>query len=370
MKMAINLAKKAMGQTTPNPLVGAVIVNNGKIIGRGYHRKSGTAHAEVIAIENIKYKNKNSTLYINLEPCSHFGKTPPCTDKIIQSGMIERVVIGMQDPNPLVSGSGIKKLRNAGIKVDAGILKKESVLLNEVFIKYITTKIPFVLLKSAVTLDGKIATVTGNSKWITGKESRQYVHKLRSCYDAVIVGIGTVITDDPELTVRGGLINSITRKNPIRIIIDSNGRIPIHARVLDSQGTVKTIIAATNKISSNKLSKLKKKNIQVIICKNEEKKVDLKDLLKRLGKKGITSILLEGGGKLNASFLQNKLIDKLNIFIAPKIVGGKKAPGFIMGNGIESLKDAYQLTSIDVKRFGDDILLEAYIKESYGKYFT
>ena len=366
MKMAIRLARKAKGLTSPNPMVGAVIVNNRKIISTGYHKKAGMAHAEMDALEKIKNKTNKSILYVNLEPCSHYGKTPPCTDKIIESGIIKRVVIGMEDPNPLVSGNGIKKLLDAGIKVDAGVCNKESVLLNEVFIKYITSKMPFVLLKSAITLDGKIATVKGKSKWITCGKSRQYVHKLRAEYDAVLAGIGTVIKDNPELTVRDYKV----AKNPVRIVIDSKGRIPIKSKVLNNQNTAKTIIAAAGKIPEKKLESLKKKNIEIIICKSKDDRVDLKDLLKKLGKKGITSILLEGGGELNASFLQEKLVDKLNIFIAPKIIGGKKAPGFVLGNGFESLNDAYQLTKIKVKHFGDDILLEAYIKEKYERYFT
>jgi diaminohydroxyphosphoribosylaminopyrimidine deaminase / 5-amino-6-(5-phosphoribosylamino)uracil reductase len=269
----------------------------------------------------------------------------------------------MRDPNPLVSGSGIKKLKDAGIKVDTGVLKKESVKLNEVFIKHIVSGYPFIVLKTAVTVDGKTATETGDSMWITGEKSRKYVHRLRSQYDAVLTGIGTVLKDNPELTVRAYK----NKRNPVRIIADSRGRIPPDAKVLRKDA--KTIIACTNRIKDSKLKRLKKMNIDVLICREKGNRVYIKDLLKKLSKRGITSILLESGSELNASFLDEGLVDKLLVFIAPKLIGGKNAPGFVSGKGIELMKNAYDFTPFELKRFNNDILLETYFKKNYEKYY-
>lgn len=365
MKKAISLARKAQGYTSPNPLVGAVIVKNNKVISTGYHKKAGKEHAEAAALNKIKTNVSGATMYVNLEPCSHYGRTPPCADKIINSGYIKRVVIGIKDPNPLVSGKGIKKMIDSGIKVETGVLQEESIKLNEVFIKHIMTSVPFVTLKTAVTLDGKTASYTGNSRWITGEKSRKYVHKLRSYSDAVITGIGTVVKDNPELTVR----NYKNKKNPVRVVMDSRGKISLKAKILDNQDTAKTIIACTEEIPDKKYQELKRMNIDVLICRSKASRVDIKDLLKRLSSLGITSVLLEAGGKLNASFLQDELVDKIDLFIAPKMIGGKKAPGFFSGEGFKLMEDSYRFTYMKVRRFGDDILLESYFKKNYDKYF-
>lgn len=356
MKKALALAKKGRGMTSPNPLVGAVVVKNDVIIGQGYHKKAGDPHAEVIALRNAGTRAKGSTLYVNLEPCCHHGKTPPCTDSIIKNN-IKRVVIGMKDPDSRVSGKGMLELQRAGISVCTGVCEADAKKINEVFCKYITMKLPFVTMKAAVTLDGKIAAFNGNSRWITGKASREYVHKLRFFHDAVMVGIGTVLTDDPMLTCRvpGGM-----RKKISRIIVDSRGRIPLKARVLDAENNHRTIVAVAGKISENKLNELKSRSVEVINTESDNQRVHIRKLFSILGQKDITSILLEGGGTLNASVIQNRLVDKFLLFIAPKIIGGKEAPTCVEGKGLADMNDAFMLSFSKQKRFGEDVMLEYY----------
>ena len=295
-------------------------------------------------------------MYVTLEPCSHYGKTPPCVDQIIEN-RIKRVVIGMVDPNPLVSGKGVKKLQEAGIDVTVGILEDKCKKLNEVFIKYITKKKPFVVLKTAMSLDGKISTTSGESKWITDKEARENVHILRNELTAIMIGIDTVIIDNPELTCR--IPNG---RNPIRIVVDSNLRIPYDSKILQTAKKFKTIIATTEKARKEKIHKLKDLGIIVIETKSKNEKVDLKDLMHKLGNQNIDSILLEGGSTLNYSALKSGIVDKILVYIAPKIIGGMKSKTPVGGSGISHLKDAFKVRELSTSIIGKDILLQGYIE--------
>ena len=354
MELAIELAQKGAGKVNPNPMVGAVIVKDGTIIGEGYHEKYGEGHAEVNAFESLKEDPSGATMYVTLEPCSHYGKTPPCVDKIIQS-KIKRVVIGMIDPNPLVAGNGVDKLKRAGIEVKVGVLEDKCKKLNEIFIKYILTKNPYVVLKTAMSLDGKIATRNGESKWISSEKSRLQVHNLRNKFSAIMVGVNTVIKDNPELTCR--IKNG---NDPIRIIVDSTLRIPINSKVLQNKDN-KTIIATTKRASINSMQELLKKNINVIIIDEKNGQVDLNALIKKLGELGIDSILLEGGSTLNYSALEENIVDKVMIYIAPKIIGGESSKTPVGGRGIDKLNNAFKLKNIAINILNEDILVEGYI---------
>lgn len=356
MSRAIELAKSGWGKTNPNPLVGAVIVRNGSIIGEGYHKKIGSYHAEIEALQSLKQDPKGSEIYVNLEPCSHFGKTPPCADALVKAG-IKKVVIGMVDPNPLVSGKGISILKKAGIEVVTGVMEKECRILNEIFIKYITQKMPFVILKSAMTLDGKIATRSGDSKWITNEKSREFVHRLRDRVSAIMVGIDTVLMDNPSLTTR---LQKSEGKDPVRIVIDSKGRIPLDAKVINNLSEAPAILVIAEELPKEKLSFLSNKNVKVITAGNKEGKVDLNKLMKELYKMQIDSILLEGGGNLNYSALESGIVDKILMFIAPKIIGGADAKTPFEGLGVEKMSDAFSLINYELKTFGKDILIEGY----------
>jgi diaminohydroxyphosphoribosylaminopyrimidine deaminase/5-amino-6-(5-phosphoribosylamino)uracil reductase len=360
MAVAIRLAQKGRGMVSPNPLVGAVIVKGNKIVGWGYHRFYGGPHAEVYALRKAGKCAQGADLYVNLEPCCHHGKTPPCADEIIKSG-IRRVYIGINDPNPLVSGKGIKKLRKAGIDVETGILQEESVLLNEAFIKYITKKVPFAVLKLAATLDGKIATKTGDSRWISGEDARRLVHRLRFESDAVLVGSGTVIADDPQLTVRN--YAGARKKNPVRIIVDSRLRMPLCSQLLKTAGEIKTIIATTRQASKNKIAQIKQRGAEVLIVSYRNKRVDLKCLMKHLASRGIASVLIEGGSELSAAALEDGIVDKVLFFYAPKIIGGAHSRSMVGGTGISKISDAISLNDIHYKRLGRDILVEGYINK-------
>ncbi len=355
MRMALDLAKKGKGWTAPNPLVGAVIVKAGRIIGQGYHEKYGQPHAEVNAIASAKEDVSGATLYVTLEPCSHFGKTPPCSDLLIDK-KIKRVVVGTLDPNPLVAGKGIERLRKNGIEVVSGLLEEESQRLNEIFIKYIVTKEPFVVMKNAMSLDGKIATVTGESQWISGEKARKQVHCLRHELSGIMVGVETVIKDDPQLTAR--IPNS---NNPIRIVVDSQLRIPIASTILTDQDKAKTIIATTKRADREKLATLKQMGIEVIMTKEKSGRVNLRELMRTLGAMGIDSILLEGGATLNFSALEENIVDKIQTYIAPKIIGGKNAKTAVEGAGILSLKNAFQINRLTAVMVGEDLFLEGYM---------
>ncbi len=352
IQLAIEIAKKGIGEVSPNPLVGCIIVNDDRIIGAGYHQKFGHNHAEINAINSAKCDIEGSTLYVNLEPCSHQGKTPPCVDKIIEK-KIKRVVIGTLDMNPLVSGKGIKKLKNAGIDVKVGLLEKECIELNKFFFKFISKKTPYVTLKAAQTLDGKIADSNFESKWITSLDSRRRVHLLRAQYDAVLIGAGTVKKDNPSLTVR------LTEgRNPKKIVIDDKLTLPVESKIFTS--SEKNLIILTSEHSSGKRKKINKlfsKGADILFIKeNADGKIDLKLALKELAKQNIASILVEGGSKVFTSFMSQNLYDELVLFIAPKILGeGLSAIGNL---GIKSIRKALKLQIRNVEKLGDDILIE------------
>lgn len=353
MREALRIAKNAEGRTSPNPLVGAVIVRDGKIIAEGWHRKAGTPHAEVHALNMAGELAKNSTMYVTLEPCSHFGRTPPCANKIVESG-VKKVFVAMKDPNPKVAGRGIEILKSAGIEVEVGLLEDEAKILNEVFLKYITKKIPFVTAKFACSLDGKISTVGGESQWISCEESRKFSHHLRDINDAIMVGVGTVLADNPSLTTR-----LVEGKNPVCVIVDSLARTPIDSKIIRDE-QAKTFLAVTNNAPSEKISALK--NFGVEIIETEGEKVDLKFLMNELAAREITSVLVEGGGTLHFSMLKENLVDKVFAFIAPKILGGKNALTAVEGAGLEKLSDAVQLKNFSAEKIGEDFLLSGYVK--------
>ncbi len=356
MRLALQLAKKGMGKTSPNPMVGAVVVRGETVVGRGYHHRAGEPHAEILALRQAGEKARGATLYLNLEPCDHFGRTPPCTRAILRA-RIKRVVAGMKDPNPLVSGKGIRRLRRAGVKVDTGVLEDECRELNGPFRKYITTRTPFVILKAAVSLDGKVATRSGDSRWISGEDSRAYVHRLRSIVDAVMVGIGTILRDDPLLNVR--LPEGKNLFHPLRVIVDSRLRIPFHSRVVQTAGQYRTLVATTRLASPSRAKRLRQTGLDLIVVrKDPHGGVNLKALMKELGRRGILSVLLEGGPTLNAGALQERIVDRVLMFMAPKIIGGEKAPGMVGGKGILRVRDARSVTILKTRRFGSDFMIE------------
>lgn len=356
MKMALELARRARGQTSPNPMVGAVVVRDGRIVGEGYHIKAGNPHAEVVAIKSAGERAKGSTLYVSLEPCCHYGRTGPCTEAILAAG-IRRVVVAMTDPNPLVAGQGVSFLKQRGLEVTEGILEKEAGTLNEVFVKYITTRHPFVVLKAAMSLDGKIATSAGESKWITGPQARWAGHHLRHWYDAIMVGINTVLSDDPSLTAR---LPGEKGNDPVRVIVDSMARTPLKARILNQLSNSCTIVVVTEKAPYARIADLKKAGAEVLVVTGDTQRVSLPALMKELGLRGITSVLIEGGGEVNASALAGGIVDKIVWFIAPKIIGGREAPGPVGGQGVCRLAEASLIERLTVARCGDDICLEGY----------
>jgi diaminohydroxyphosphoribosylaminopyrimidine deaminase/5-amino-6-(5-phosphoribosylamino)uracil reductase len=357
MRRAMELAKKGEGFVNPNPLVGAVIVKNNKIIGEGYHEIFGGHHAEVNAFLSATEDVTGATMYVTLEPCSHYGKTPPCANKIIEKG-IKKVVIAHKDPNPQVAGRGITLLKENGVDVVTGILEEESEKLNEVFFKYIIKNIPFCLLKTAMTLDGKIASWSGDSKWITSEVSRNFVHQLRNRYSAIMVGIGTVIQDNPSLTTR---LEDNQGRDPVRIIVDTKARIPLEAKVLNLTSNARTIVATTELASNEKIRTLEDMGVEVIITPLKNNQVDLKFLMKKLGEEKIDSVLIEGGSEINYSALEGGIVDKVNVFIAPKIIGGREAKTPVGGIGLEFMKDAIMLKELKIHRFEEDIMIEGYI---------
>ncbi len=354
MRLAISLAKKGVGKTSPNPLVGAVVVKDGEIISEGYHKKFGGAHAEINALVKAGGGAKGADIFINLEPCCHYGKTPPCFKEVISSG-ISKVHVGMVDPNPAVAGKGIKYLRDAGIGVEVGILEDDCKLLNEAYIKYITTMKPFVTLKLASTLDGKIATYTGESKWITEKGSRKKVHKMRGTVDGIIVGVGTVLKDDPKLTSR--ITNSV---NPSRIIVDSVLRIPLTSTVLKKIPNTEVFIATSYKAPLKKVEKLRRMGARIIFLPLLEEGVDLKALMAELGKHGMMNLLLEGGAKLATSAIRSGVVDKLSLFLAPRIMGGSESAPMFLDLGVKSLDEMFHINRMRSKKIGNDVLIEGY----------
>ena len=352
MARALELAKKGIGSVNPNPLVGSVIVKNDKIIGEGYHQEYGGPHAEVNAFTSLKQSSIGATMYVTLEPCSHYGKTPPCVDAVIQSG-VTRVVIASLDPNPLVAGRSITKMQEVGIDVEVGVLKEECDELNAPFFHYITTKTPYAVMKYAMTSDGKIATHTGESRWITGEAARKKVHEDRHLYSAIMVGVGTVIADDPMLDCRieGG-------KNPIRIICDTTLRTPVGSRIIKTAKQIPTILI-TACTDARRCQQYIDSGCRVIKVPLIDDQLDLQTAMKILAEEGIDSILLEGGGTLNASALEAGIVNKVQTYIAPKLFGGASAPTPIAGLGVNHPEQAYMLKKRKITLLGEDILIES-----------
>ena len=357
MHMALRLAEKARGRTSPNPMVGAVVVKNGRVIGRGYHHRAGEPHAEAIALAKAGKAANGATLYVTLEPCSHTEKrTPPCCPLVVRSG-VKRVVVAMVDPNPRVSGKGIKSLRKAGIDVAAGVMAGEAGKLNEAFVKHITSGIPFVTLKIAQTLDGRIATATGESKWITGRKAREEGHRLRDGNDAIIVGINTVLKDDPSLTAR------IPKgRDPVRVVIDSSLRIPLNAKVITQRSSARTIVATLPSAPGTKVLKLKRAGAEVLLLKSSGGRVDLKDLVRKLGAMDLMSVLIEGGAEINASAVKAGIVDKVVMFIAPMIMSGRNSLCSVGGPSPAKLSHAIRLIGITSRFVGQDLMIEGYIR--------
>ncbi len=359
MQRALDLALRAKGNTSPNPLVGAVVVGGGKVVAEGWHHYCGGDHAEVIALKKAGEKAKGATLYVTLEPCSHFGRTPPCVDKILSCG-IREVVIGMTDPNPLNNGKSIKVLRTQGMNVRVGFLVKELKKINEGFIKYITTHTPFVTVKCAQTLDGKIATAAGQSQWITAPKTRDYAHRLRNDFDAVLVGINTALKDDPQLNA--------ARKNKrlTKIIVDSHLRLPLDAKLFKGTRPEDIIVATTHRASRGQRDRWARQGVSVLVCPIKDNGVDLKYLFKELGKREIAHLLIEGGGRMIGSALKEGLVDKLLLFLAPKILGDERALDSVVGFQAKHVGEAVRFKDLTIGRIGEDILIEAYPASKMG----
>ncbi len=352
MKRALRLARKGEGWVSPNPMVGSVVVKNDRIIGEGYHRKFGQAHAEINALNSATESPEGSTIYVSLEPCSHYGKTPPCVESLI-AVRPERVVIGTADPNPVVAGRGIEALKHQGIKVTVGVLETACREINESFFKFIQSQVPFVTLKCAQTLDGRIATSTGHSRWISSLPSRRFAHRLRHAHDAILVGIGTVVSDDPELTVR-----LVPGKNPLRIVVDSHLRIPLTARLLKNQDEAKTLMVTSDRAEREKLKALRDIGIDVLILPEARPgRIDLRRLLQELGKRSIASVLIEGGAGIITSVIAQDLADRLIAILAPKIAGqGIEAVGQL---NITQMDKAIGLVFRKISRKGDDLVIDS-----------
>ena len=359
MRRAIELAAKGEGHVNPNPLVGAVIVKDGRILAEGYHARYGDLHAERSAFANLKEDATGAEMYVTLEPCCHFGKQPPCTQAIIEH-KISKVYVGSDDPNALVAGKGIRQLEDAGIEVQTHVLKKECDALNTVFFHYITTETPYVVMKYAMTMDGKIACHTGESKWVTGEEARAHVQRMRNKYTGIMVGVQTVLADDPLLTCRipGG-------RNPIRIICDSSLRTPLDSRIVQTAGEGKTILATVSE-DADKIRNYEAHQVEVLVTAQKDGRVDLRDLMKKLGEQKIDSILLEGGGMLNYSALSDGIVQHVQAFIAPKLFGGDAGFTPVRGIGVDAPDQAWRLTDQKITSFGEDLLIEADICSCKG----
>ncbi len=357
MQQALELARGGLGFVSPNPLVGCVLVKDGAVVGRGYHQRFGGPHAEVYALQEAGPRAWGAVLYVTLEPCSHTGKTPPCADAVLHAG-VSRVVAALRDPNPLVAGRGLARLAAAGIAVTVGVCEAEAHKLNEAFVKYITTRCPFVTLKSAITLDGKIATRTGASRWITGELARQAGHDLRHAADAILVGIGTVLQDDPQLTTR---LSDRQGVNPLRVIVDSALRLPLQARVADVATDRRTLVVTTARAVAAHREQLRTRGVEVVcLPAYDDGRVDLEALWRYLGERGIASVLVEGGATLSATLLRRRLVDKVVFFVAPKIIGGDGIS--VVGTcGVETMEQVINLRDIVGQRLGNDFLLEAYL---------
>ncbi len=364
MEQALSLARLALGQVSPNPAVGAVVVKNDVVVGQGYTQPIGSWHAEVVALKQANEKAREGTLHVTLEPCCHYGRTPPCTQTIIAAGITE-VHLSMLDPNPLVSGRGKDELERAGIKTYVGEHEEEAKEINEAYTKFITTGKPFVTAKFAVSLDGKIATKSGDSKWISGEESRKYVHKLRYTSDAIMAGVNTVLADDPQLTSRScGGRGGTARKQPLRVIVDGKGRTPLTARVFRQPG--KTLLAMGRMATPEEKTVFAQVGAEVLELPSAGERVDLEKLLKALGERNITSVLVEGGGILLGSLFDCRLVDKVTAFIAPIIIGGEEAKTAVSGEGVDKVVDSLRLERIRVEKFGEDLMVSGYVATKRG----
>lgn len=362
MRMALELAARGRGLVSPNPMVGAVVVKDGRVLGQGYHKEAGGHHAEVYALAEAKGETEGATVYVNLEPCCHFGRNPPCTNQLIAAG-ITRVVVAVTDPNPRVSGAGLRELEENGIEVTTGVLAEEARRLNEVFFKYITTGLPFVSIKAAVSLDGKIATRTGNSRWISGEESRRRGHELRRAADAIVVGVGTVIKDDPLLNVRLPVLQDKAKtKHPLRLILDTRARIPLTAKVI-KENPEQTVIVTGSDPPAYKVEKLRAAGVRIWTLPLRRGRVSLPALLAKAGEERLSSLLVEGGGEVNAAFLGENLVDKVYLFLAPRIIGGASAPTWVEGEGVDQVVKGSHWRNAGLTELGNDLLLEYYPEE-------
>ena len=361
MARAISLARNGLGRTSPNPLVGAVIVRDGRIVAEGWHRKAGTPHAEIHALNMAGELARGATVYVSLEPCAHYGRTGPCARALVEAG-VSRVVVAMMDPNPKVAGKGIAILQEAGIEVTTGVLEQEARQLNEVFLKWMTTGLPFVALKTAMTLDGKIATAAGQSQWITNEASRYETHRLRDIYDGILVGINTALADNPSLTTR---LKEYQGRNPVRIVVDSRARLPLTAKLV-TDGAARTIVAVTEQAPAERVEALRSAGVEIIVA-GSSNHVDMQSLMEQLGAMKISSVLVEGGGSVNFSLLQAGLVDRVYAFIAPKLVGGRDALTPVEGEGFQELDRAVELENIQLRQLGSDVLLTGIVKRNTEK---
>jgi len=355
MRWALDLAAKALGQTRPNPCVGAVLVKNGAVVAQGFHKRAGLPHAEAVALRRAGPAAHGATLYANLEPCCHHGRTPPCADYIIRAG-VRRVVISLRDPNPLVAGHGIKRLRTAGIKVNVGLLAHEAALLNEPFLTFHRLGRPLFVAKWAMTLDGRMSSITGDSRWISNERSRRYVHELRARYDAVMVGVGTVVADNPRLNVR--LPERRKAIQPTRIIVDASGRTPLDANCLDSTNAGPTILATTSGARKKWIEQMRRQGATVLVVRGAKTLVDLTALARELHRLDIQSVLVEGGRRILTSLFAAGLADRVVVFLAPKIVGGRAERHPVHGWAIRRMSDAISLDNITILHFGTDVCVE------------
>jgi len=366
MRWALDLARYGRGTASPNPMVGAVVVSDGEIVGEGYHRAPGRPHAEAAALRDAGELASGADLYVNLEPCCHHGRTPPCTEEIIESGVV-RVFAAMVDPNPRVAGRGLSRLREAGVQVETGLLEDEAQRLNEAYTKYIGSGMPFVTLKMAMTLDGKIATRTGDSRWISGDEARKWVHRQRAASDAVLVGIGTALSDDPRLTCR--LPECPESAQPLRVIADSLARLPAGARLLWEAPERPVLVACTGDAPQGRLEKLRYAGAQVETFQSrpDGDGLDLKSLLHGLAAREITSVLCEGGGELAHGLVFSGLVDSIVIFLAGKLIGGRDAPTPLQGAGVDSMDEVLELCDMEIDRVGEDLRITARIPPMEGE---
>ncbi|MBX5481667.1 MAG: bifunctional diaminohydroxyphosphoribosylaminopyrimidine deaminase/5-amino-6-(5-phosphoribosylamino)uracil reductase RibD [Myxococcaceae bacterium] len=359
MRIALEEAQKGVGRTHPNPTVGAILVKNGRVIARGHHRRAGTAHAEIVAIEAAGPRARGADLYTTLEPCDHWGRTGPCSEAILEAG-IKRVITASADPNPLVNGKGIARLRRHGVEVMTGVLKAEADALNRPFFRYIRTGMPWVTLKAAVTLDGKLATATGDSRWVTGEEARRRVHELRDRVDAILVGANTVLRDDPQLTTRLG--PDVETRDPVRVVVDSHLRLPLDRKVFHLRSKARTIVATVEPAGSRRARRLEALGVEVWSLRAKAGRVDLRALLKRMAKAGLLSVMVEGGAEVFATLLRERLADELLLFVAPKVVG-RSGLSWVGELGISQMEKAMTASALEVEHLGRDLLLRARLRD-------